>query len=158
MRLNLTIASDANSLNELVPGAFAVNVFFIGHSRSLFVYFRPFKQTLLFLQQIYVKKCPSSIWCWDSNPQPSEHESPPITTSPGLPPKHRPNVFLKENKVLTPFLTVLWQYLSLSRLYPGVKAVNELEVALASSHKLFSKFPLPPIARFEKQNFFKNCS
>ena len=25
--------------------------------------------------------------CWDSNPQPLEHESPPITTRPGLPPK-----------------------------------------------------------------------
>ena len=33
----------------------------------------------------YVKKCPSSIWYWDSNPWPLEHESPPITTSPGLP-------------------------------------------------------------------------
>ena len=29
----------------------------------------------------------SSIRCWDLNPQPSEHESPPITTRPGLPPK-----------------------------------------------------------------------
>ena len=24
--------------------------------------------------------------CWDSNPRPSEHESPPITTRPGFPP------------------------------------------------------------------------
>ena len=31
-------------------------------------------------------KCASSIRCWDSNPQPSEHESPPIITMPGLPP------------------------------------------------------------------------
>ena len=29
---------------------------------------------------------PSSILRWDSNPQPSEHESPPITTRRGLPP------------------------------------------------------------------------
>ena len=44
-----------------------------------------FKQTTIqFLQPIYVKKCPSSIWYWDSNPQPSEHESPPRTTRPGL--------------------------------------------------------------------------
>ena len=42
-----------------------------------------FKQTSLqFLQQIYVKKCPSSIWCRDWNPRLSEHESPPITTRP----------------------------------------------------------------------------
>ena len=31
----------------------------------------------------YLKKCP---WCWDSNSQPLELESPPITTRPGLPP------------------------------------------------------------------------
>ena len=30
--------------------------------------------------------CQSSIRRWDSNPQPSLHESPPITTRPGLPP------------------------------------------------------------------------
>ena len=29
---------------------------------------------------------PSSIRCWDSNPQPLEHGSPTITTRPGLPP------------------------------------------------------------------------
>ena len=34
----------------------------------------------------YVKKCPSSIRYWDSNTQPIEHETPPITTRPGLPP------------------------------------------------------------------------
>ena len=46
-----------------------------------------FKQTSLqFLQQIYMKKCQSSIRCWDSNPQPSMHESPTMTTRPGLPP------------------------------------------------------------------------
>ena len=41
-----------------------------------------FKKTLQILQQ----KCPSGIHCWDSNPRPSEHESPPITTRQGLPP------------------------------------------------------------------------
>ena len=33
-----------------------------------------------------MKKCPTSIWHWDSNPQPLKHESPLITTRPGLPP------------------------------------------------------------------------
>ena len=51
---------------------------------SFFVYFDLFKQTLQFLQQINVKKCPSSIRCRDSNPGPSEYESPTITTRPGL--------------------------------------------------------------------------
>ena len=31
-----------------------------------------------------MKKCPSSIWRWDSNPRPLENESSPITTRPGL--------------------------------------------------------------------------
>ena len=44
-------------------------------STSLIVYFCSFKQTIQFLQQYNVKKCPSSIRCWD----------PPITTRPGLP-------------------------------------------------------------------------
>ena len=52
-----------------------------------FVYFCLFhKQTITFLQPINLKKCPSSKRCWDSNPGPSEHESHPITTRPGLPP------------------------------------------------------------------------
>ena len=29
-----------------------------------------------------------SIKCWDSNPEPQKHESPPITTRPGLPPSY----------------------------------------------------------------------
>ena len=34
----------------------------------------------------YFFKCPPRLWSWDSNPRPSEHESHPITTRPGLPP------------------------------------------------------------------------
>ena len=46
-----------------------------------------FKQTSLqFLQQIYVKKYPSSIRSWDSNTRPLARESLPITSRPGLPP------------------------------------------------------------------------
>ena len=45
-----------------------------------------FKQTIQFLQQIIVKKCPSSIWRRDSNPQPLKYELSPITTRPGRPP------------------------------------------------------------------------
>ena len=52
---------------------------------SFLFHFGLFKKTLLqFLQQINVKmSCPSNIWLCDSNPQPSEHEPPPITTRPG---------------------------------------------------------------------------
>ena len=36
------------------------------------------------------EKCPSSLRCWDLNPWPSGHESPPITTRPWLPPYMAP--------------------------------------------------------------------
>ena len=56
----------------------------MGNPDLFFIYFCLSKHTVQFLQQINVKKCPSSIQCWDSNPQPLEHESPPITTRPAL--------------------------------------------------------------------------
>ena len=60
----------------------------MGQPRPLFCLFSVFfKQTLQFLQQINVKKCPSSIRRRDSNPRPLDREPPPITTRPGLPPK-----------------------------------------------------------------------
>ena len=59
----------------------------MGQRRPLFVYFRSFsnKQCQFFNKLMW--KCPSSIWCRDSNSQPSDYESPPLTTRPGLPPK-----------------------------------------------------------------------
>ena len=52
----------------------------MGQPRPLF-----FKHRINFTTNTYVKKCPSSIQYPDSNPQPLEYESPPITTRPGLP-------------------------------------------------------------------------
>ena len=51
---------------------------------SFLFIFGLFKQAIHYLQQI-VKKCPSSIQCWDPNPQPFEHELSPVTTRPGVP-------------------------------------------------------------------------
>ena len=53
-----------------------------------FVYFRSFQtnNTNLTTNQCEKMSCPSSIPHRDSNPQPSELESPSITTRPGLPP------------------------------------------------------------------------
>ena len=49
-----------------------------------FVYFRSFQTNIV---TIYTtNECPSSIWCQDSNSQPSDYESPPLSTRPGLPP------------------------------------------------------------------------
>ena len=65
----------------------ALFFFKIGPTPASFLFiFGLFKQTIQFLQQINVKKCPSSIRRWDSNPRPLERESTPITTRPGLPP------------------------------------------------------------------------
>ena len=58
----------------------------MGQPRPLFRFFGPFKQTLQIFTTNVCEKCPSSIRC--QNPQPSERESPPITTRPGLPPKY----------------------------------------------------------------------
>ena len=56
-----------------------------------------FKQTSLqFFQQMYVKKCPSSIWYRDSNPQPLERDSLPITTRPVLPLVNQPKIWYAE--------------------------------------------------------------
>ena len=51
---------------------------------SFWFIFGLFKQTIQFYKNI-CEKCPSSKWCRDSNPRPSERESLPITTRPGLP-------------------------------------------------------------------------
>ena len=58
--------------------------FLMSNTRPIFRLFSAlFKQTVHLLQQINVKKCPSSKFtCWDSNPQPSDWESHPITTRP----------------------------------------------------------------------------
>ena len=61
----------------------------MGHLRPLFIYLHLFKQTLHFFTTNKCEKYPSSIWCRDSNQWPLEHESPPITTRPGLPPVTR---------------------------------------------------------------------
>ena len=46
------------------------------------------------------EKSPSSIQCWNSNPWPSEHESPPVTTRPGLPPTGSITLFANLTQML----------------------------------------------------------
>ena len=60
-----------------------------------FIYFRLFQTNVItILQQINVKKCPSGIQCRDLNPRPSERESLPITTRPGLVPRQNQHIML----------------------------------------------------------------
>ena len=60
-----------------------LNSFLFGHSRLLFVYFTIKHHN--FYNNV-MRKCPFSIRSCDSNPQPLDRESPPITTRPGPPP------------------------------------------------------------------------
>ena len=53
--------------------------------KTLFRLFLSFQTNITIFTTNKCEKCPSSIRSWDSNPQPSEHESPPITTTQGLP-------------------------------------------------------------------------
>ena len=45
-----------------------------------FVYFWSFQTSDTIFQRVNVKKCPSSLWWWDSKPRPLEHESSPVTS------------------------------------------------------------------------------
>ena len=65
------------------------NLFFKnGPTPASFVYFRSFQTNIVTIFTTNkCEKCPSSIWCRDSNSQPSDYESPLLTTRPGLPPK-----------------------------------------------------------------------
>ena len=75
------------SFSLSVVGSYVVvsSIYFFkwANSSHFLIYFHLFKHKLQFLQQLNVKKCPSSIQCRDSNSRPLEHESPPITTRPG---------------------------------------------------------------------------
>ena len=58
----------------------------MGQTRPLFHLFLSFQTFITIFTTKNMKKCRSSIQCRDSNSQPLEHQSPPITTRPGLPP------------------------------------------------------------------------
>ena len=82
----------ASLMNETVRAI--IKLYKMGKPWPLFVYFRLFKQTLQFLLEINVKKCPSSIWRRDLSSKPSDNESPPLTTRPGLMPLIKLFLFL----------------------------------------------------------------
>ena len=68
----------------------------IGQPRQLFHLFLSFQRHIITIFTTNkCEKCPSSIWCRDSNSRPLEHESPPITTRPGLTPKLYVNFVIK---------------------------------------------------------------
>ena len=74
----LSFPCNCNNVNQC--NNMKVQFVFLWAIPGLFlVYFCIFKQTL---EQTNVKKCQSSLQCWDLNPHPSQSESPPVTTRP----------------------------------------------------------------------------
>ena len=66
-----------------------------------------------------MKKCPSSLQCWDSNPGTSRHESPPITTRPGL-------LFyflVDQNHLIIPLQNIQKSFQSIGQLHFGQSAI-----------------------------------
>ena len=73
----------------------AVNFFKkIGPTPAFFIYFRSFQTNTTIFTTNQCERM--SIMCWDSNPQPSKHESSPITTRPEL----RHKIFYKAPALL----------------------------------------------------------
>ena len=65
---------------------FNQSFFKYGPTRPLFRLFSFFQTNITFFITNKCEKCPSRKQHYDSNLRPLEHESPPITTKPGLPP------------------------------------------------------------------------
>ena len=57
-------------------------------------------------------KCPSSIWSWDSNPRPIEHDSPAITTRQRLPTYFLTSCSLSITRQLTHCCDFYWRNLA----------------------------------------------
>ena len=77
------------------------------------IYFRSFQKnnTIFTTNQCEKMSCPSSIWHRDSNPRPLEHESPPITTRPGLPPTAQLFVISLQTVSMLPYLCIQTQWI-----------------------------------------------
>ena len=77
------------SLRVILNWEFFVHnfLFFLkmGQPGLFFVLFLSFQTNITILTTNKCEKCPSSIQRRDSNSQPSDYESPPLTTRPGLP-------------------------------------------------------------------------
>ena len=82
VKLMLPIGS-VNLFDALSKSLF---IYWMGLPRPLFHLFSSFHRNITIFTANICEKCPSCIRWWYSNSGPSEHESPPITTRPGLPP------------------------------------------------------------------------
>ena len=87
----------------------------MGHPRHLFHLFSSFQTNITILTINISEKMSSSIRHWDLNQQPLEHESPPITSRPGLPPNRELTAF---NLISSSFIEKWPPIISLNTLPP----------------------------------------
>ena len=69
---------------EMILEGYLFKLFRNGQPRPLFNLFSSFQTHIKIFRTNKSEKCPSSIWCRDSNSWSLERQSPPITTRPGL--------------------------------------------------------------------------
>ena len=85
---NFSLFCFDQNLSKLSPLFLKMILFFKWPNAGLFfVYFRSFQTNNTIFTTNQCENFPSSIRCWDLNPQPLEHKSSPIITRPGLPPE-----------------------------------------------------------------------
>ena len=66
---------------NLTRPSFKMDKFLYGTSQASFLFISSLFQTKnIFFYTHFMWEMSNSIWCWDSNPRPSAHGSPPITT------------------------------------------------------------------------------
>ena len=71
---------------------------------------------------------PSSKWCWDLNSQPLAHESPPITTKPGLRPYNSLHFLYSVTSVPPPFVRLTFPFSVHFSIFRPLLLVNSLFV------------------------------
>ena len=99
------------------------------------VYFWSFLQIL---QQNNVRKCPSSIWCQDLNSRPSDYESPPLTTRPGLPPISLKCCIQRMPPMCYTDIMFLLVIACFGETHMNVRKYNSTKMLLAKSRKCIS--------------------
>ena len=90
----------------------------MGQLRPLFQLFLSFQTHITIFTTSKCEKYPSIIWCQDSNSRPLKHESPPITTSPGLPPQNGFFIFFAKTNSESPAVKTHTSSLSKSEILP----------------------------------------
>ena len=110
------------------------------------------------------EKCPSSIQCWDSNPWPLDHESPPITTRPDVYvfwPSHFP--FILDCKLVRSVCLLTAKMASLGKAAKSVakmaewKQINNSQFTYVQQSPRFDRIHLN-LPKVSKRNFLLKVS